>query len=170
MTGGEKIGALCWTLHHGKTYDSRYLCATLIKHDGTFVTASNKEEIQEMDSQGRKISHVVAPSGSNISSRGSAKLWTSVTGFGNDFIVFWTEKRWGQDVQIGSDRCKVFAARVLADGARCPDRKTPINIGAERDVNYLRPAACKGPMGNVLVVYERDKALADHKIVFRLTS
>jgi hypothetical protein len=169
MAGGVKMGALGWSLHWGKTYQPMELCATLIKPDGTLVPAAKQEDIQELDAMGNRVPHVVAPHGSSPrSSRGIAKLWTATAGLGGDFVVFWMEKKWGQDAQIGPDICQVFAARVLADGAGCPDRSSPAGIGAESGVSYLRPAACSGPEGECLAVYERDKALGDHKAAARI--
>lgn len=168
MAGGKKMGALGWSLHHGKTYDPRYLCAALIRPDGTLVAAAQQGDLQELDAVARKLPYIVAPYSSNVNARGTSKLWTATVQFGSDFVIFWTEKKWGEDTEIGADTSLVFGARVLADGARCPDRKSPIGIGAQRGANYMRPAASPGPEGEALVVYERDKAIGDHKIAARL--
>jgi hypothetical protein len=147
-----------------------YTQAIFLDAEGKFKTPTNKESLpQKTAGEGLNPGWVMEPVPDPFGGKFGGTPWNPTpAALGKDWLVVLqkrtVETRPGHPLVLRDD---IIAARVLADGS-CPDRASPLMLGSADGPNTANPAVCSGPEGEVLVVYERQKAAGDLKVAARV--
>jgi hypothetical protein len=150
----------------------RRFFAFLLGRDGRPLAPANKEHMPSILYHGEwgNPGNAVEPMLPGMLV-GDGRMWhPSAAPLGRDFlVVVQLRGQYDRNYPGSADREDIVACRVQLDGT-CPDRKAGswIQIDTTPGYNKSWPNACAGPEGEVLVVYERDKAVGDRKIAARI--